>query len=132
MAEGLEVPREVRVVPDDPETVPLPIVETEGRAWGLVGPGMGAHLRSMHRISLRPGGRTVPLRHPMEAVYYVIAGAGEVHDLDLDVRHQIVVGGMVLVDPGTRYRITAGLDGSEVVGGPCPPDPQLYAAPGGK
>jgi len=117
------------VVPDD-STVPLPIVETEGNAWVLVGPGMGAYLRSMHRISLRPGGRTIPLRHPMEAVYYVIAGTVEIHDLDVDVRHKVLTGGMVLIDPGTRYRIAAGSGGSEVVGGPCPADPRLYATSG--
>ena len=65
----------------------------------------------------------------MEAVYYVITGTVEVHDLDENARHQVTTGGMVLVDPGTRYRITAGLEGSEVVGGPAPADPQLYAAP---
>jgi quercetin dioxygenase-like cupin family protein len=124
----LEIPREVRVVRDDAETLPLPIVETDGSAWALVWPGMGAHLRSMHRISLRPAGQTIPLRHPMEAVYYVIAGTVEVHDLDLKARHQVVSGGMLLVDPGTRYRITAGPEGSEIVGGPCPADPGLYAA----
>jgi len=125
---GLEVPREIRVVPDDPGTIPLPMVETKGTAWALVWPGMGAHLRSMHRISLRPGGRTVSLRHPMEAVYYVIAGTAEVHDLNVDVRHQVTTGGMVLVDPDTPYRIAAGLEGSEVVGGPSPADPRIYQA----
>jgi hypothetical protein len=130
-SDGLEVPREVRVVPDDSEGLPLGIVAAEGNAWGLVGPEMGAHLRSMHRISLRPEGFTIPLRHPMEAVYYVIAGAVEIHDLDSDVRHQTATGGMVLVDPGTRYQLIAGSAGSEIVGGPCPADPRLYAAPGG-
>ena len=116
----------------DVPTVPLPLVETEGNAWALVWPGMGAHLRSMHRISLRPGGRTVEFRHPMEAAYYVISGTVEVHDLDVDLRHKVSTGGMVLVDPRTRYRIAAGLEGSEVVGGPCPADPGLYAAAGGE
>lgn len=128
---GMEVPREVRVVPDDRERLSLPIVAAEGNAWALVGPEMGAYLRSMLRISLRSGGGTVPLRHPMEAVYYVIAGAVEIHDLDSDVRHQTATGGMVLVDPGTRYQLIAGSGGSEIVGGPCPADPRLYAAPGG-
>ena len=125
---GLEVvSREIRVVPDNSETILLPIVETEGSAWALVWPGMGAHLRSMHRISLPPGGRTIALRHPMEAVYYVFAGSAEVQDLDANIHHQLIQGGMVLVDPGTRYCIAAGLEGSEIVGGPCPADPQMYA-----
>jgi mannose-6-phosphate isomerase-like protein (cupin superfamily) len=124
-----EVAREVRVVVDDPDAVPMSLVETRGRAWALVWPGMGAHLRSMHRISLHPDGATIPLRHPMEAVYYVIEGTVEVHDMELDVRHPVVEGGMILVDPGTLYRFTAGSEGSEVVGGPSPADPLLYAAP---
>jgi hypothetical protein len=66
----------------------------------------------------------------MEAVYYVIAGTVEVHDLDVDARHQVITGGMILVDPGTRYRIAAGPGGSEVVGGPSPADPMLYAESG--
>ena len=28
----------------------------------------------MHRIRLAPGARTIPQRHPMEAVYYVLSG----------------------------------------------------------
>jgi hypothetical protein len=66
----------------------------------------------------------------MEAVYYVFAGTVEVHDLDLDVRRQVITGGMILVDPGTRYRFAAGPDGSEVVGGPSPADPMLYTTLG--
>jgi len=124
-----KIPREVRVVPDDPTTFPLSMVETRGRAWAVVWPGMGAHLRSFHRLSFEPGGRTIPLRHPMEAVYYVIAGTVEVHDLDVDARRQVISGGMILVDPGTRYSIAAGPEGSEVVGGPSPADPMVYTPP---
>jgi mannose-6-phosphate isomerase-like protein (cupin superfamily) len=62
----------------------------------------------------------------MEAVYYVIAGGVGVEDLDAGTEHQVGPGGMFLIDPGTRYRIASALDGSEVVGGPCPADPQLY------
>ena len=65
----------------------------------------------------------------MEAVYYVIAGTVEVHDLDVDARHQVISGGMFLVDPGTRYTLVAGPEGSEVVGGPSPADPLLYTTP---
>jgi len=123
---GPELPREVRVIRDDPTTPTLPIIEQEGIAHALVWPGTGAHLRSMHRISLQSGGRTISLRHPMEAVYYVIGGEVDVEDLDTRTQHRVGPGGMFLVDPGTRYRVSATENGSEVVGGPCPADPALY------
>jgi quercetin dioxygenase-like cupin family protein len=114
------------VIRDDPATPSLAIIEHDGNARALVWPGVGAHMRSMHRISLEGGGRTVSLRHPMEAVYYVIRGEVEIEDLDTRAQHRVEPGGMFLVDPGTRYRIAAGSDGSELVGGPCPADPKLY------
>ncbi len=83
-------------------------------------------MRSMHRISLSGGGRTISLRHPMEAVYYVISGEVDVEDLDTGTQHRVGPGGMFLVDPGTGYRVSATNDGTEVVGGPCPADPALY------
>jgi quercetin dioxygenase-like cupin family protein len=124
-----DVPRVVQVIPDDPDLAPLPIVEDGGRAWAVVWPGVGAHLRSMHRISLIPTGSTVPMRHPMEATYYVLAGTVEVDDLESRTRHVLVAGSMALIDPGTSYRMIAGPGGCEVVGGPCPPDPGLYMTP---
>jgi hypothetical protein len=66
----------------------------------------------------------------MEAVYYVISGEVDIEDLDDLARHRVGPGGMFLVDPGTRYRIAAGSDGSELVGGPCPADPALYDSMG--
>ena len=124
--DGFDIPREVRVISDDADSVSLPMVEAAGSARALVWPGTGAHMRSMNRISLQPGGRTIPLRHPMEAVYYVISGAAEVLDLETNRRHRITAGGMFLVDPGTGYRIETQTDITEIVGGPCPADPRLY------
>lgn len=114
------------MISDDSEALPLPVIEQAGTARALIWPGVGAHMRSMHRISLRGGGRTISLRHPMEAVYYVITGAVDVEDLDTRTRQKVGTGGMFLVDPSTRYRIESGTDGSELVGGPCPADPRLY------
>ncbi len=122
----MEVPRQVRIIPDDPARPMLPIVEKLGSARALVWPGSGAHMRSMHRISLSRGGVTTTLQHPMEAVYYVMSGDVEVEDVGANTRHPVGPGGMFLVDPGTTYRISANSDGSELVGGPCPADPTLY------
>ncbi|HEU4917598.1 MAG TPA: cupin domain-containing protein [Acidimicrobiia bacterium] len=118
--------REIRIIAEDPSLPHLPIIEEDGQASALVWPGIGAHMRSMHRISLEAGGRTVSLRHPMEAVYYVISGELNVEDLDTRAKHRVGPGGMFLVDPSTGYRMWAGSDGSELVGGPCPADPAVY------
>jgi quercetin dioxygenase-like cupin family protein len=119
--------REVRVL-DAGEACPaLPLVDGEGVARAVVWPGVGARLRSMHRIRLAPGARTIPLRHPMEAVYYVMSGAGTVQDSDEPTARQLAEGAMVHVEPGTGYVVQAGPEGIEIMGGPCPADPALYA-----
>jgi mannose-6-phosphate isomerase-like protein (cupin superfamily) len=103
---------------------PLDIVESSGSAVAVIWPGMGARLRSMHRISLGAAGRTVELRHPSEAVYYMIAGDGTVRDHD--ETHALKPGSMFLVEAETSYVIEGGAGGAELVGGPCPPDQALY------
>lgn len=108
----------------------LPLVEGGGEARALIWPGVGARLRTMHRISLAEGGRTGELRHPGEAVYYVIAGGGRVREPGGDSQ-EVREGSMVLVEAGTAYVIESGPGGAELVGGPCPPDPRLYAHLGG-
>jgi mannose-6-phosphate isomerase-like protein (cupin superfamily) len=102
-------------------------VDGEGVALAVIWPGVGAQLRSMHRIRLAPGARTVPLRHAMEAVYYVMSGAGTVLDPDEPVARPLTEGAMVHVEPGTGYVLAAGPEGIEVIGGPCPADSALYA-----
>ena len=80
----------------------------------------------MQTIDLDPGGATVLLSHPMEAVYYVRAGTGVALDPDANDEFAIELGSMVHVEPGTRYRFEAGSDGMRLVGGPSPPDPEWY------
>jgi quercetin dioxygenase-like cupin family protein len=105
----------------------LPLVENGGSASAIVWPGTGATLRSMHRIELSGGGRTVTLRHPMEAVYYVVSGQGTVQDPAEGSDDQpLVEGSMVHIEPGTAYRFRAGDNGMLLIGGPCPADPALY------
>ena len=100
------------------------LVAEGGSARAVVWPGVGAELRSMQRISLGPSGRTRCLRHPGEAVYYVISGSGSVRDET--ATEGLVEGSMIHVEPGTEYEVAAGPDGIELVGGPCPADPALY------
>jgi quercetin dioxygenase-like cupin family protein len=115
----------VVAVADGPE---LDLVTGDGAAQAVIWPGMGATLRSMHRISLAPGSSTVELRHPGDAVYYVIGGGGEARDRDDGTGQPLVEGSMVHVDGGTSYQLVATDGGMELVGGPAPADPALYGA----
>lgn len=117
----------VRILTDDDSCPDLPIVEGGGRAWAVVWPGVGARLRSLHRISLDPRSRTVELLHPMEAVYYIMGGTATVLDKSNGGRQQLRHGSMAHIDPGTPYVFEAGEGGAEILGGPCPPDPSMYA-----
>jgi quercetin dioxygenase-like cupin family protein len=118
----------LRVLTLDAACPALPLVESgAGRAVALVWPGTGAAQRSMHHILLDPGAATVKLRHPGEAVYYVKSGTGQAIDPDDGSAQPLVEGSMVHIGPGTAYRFQAGEAGMELLGGPSPPDPALYA-----
>lgn len=116
----------VQVVDVDDRCPILPIVEGDGVVRAVIWPGMGATSRSMHRITLSPGSSTGLLRHPMEAVYYVISGVASVHDGANGTSEQLRPGSMAFVEPDTAYVLAAGAEPVELVGGPCPPDPSLY------
>lgn len=118
--------RQVQVLQDNADCPELPIVESNGRAWAVVWPDVGAELRSLHHISLSREGRTIALEHPMEAVYYVMEGSAVALDLDANTRQQLIEGSMSHIDPGTTYVFEAGPVGAEIIGGPCPPDHRLY------
>jgi hypothetical protein len=120
------LPEVVRVLLDDSSCPELDIIEQGGTARAIAWPGVGSHMRSMHRISLTSGGTSRPLRHPMESVYYVIQGEATANDLDDGIGHELVARSMILIDPGTTYTLSGGAHGAEIVGGPCPPDPGLY------
>lgn len=118
-------PDAVRIL--DGEGPPLKLLEAGGGvAEAIIWPGNGATLRSMHRFRLTPSGRTQPQRHPMEAVYYVVRGTASVLDPDENESFELNAGSMVHVEPRTTYIFHSGTDGAEIVGGPCPADPQLY------
>lgn len=118
--------RRVQILQDDAACPALPIVEGEGLARAVVWPGVGAHLRSMHRISLGPGARTVRMQHPMEAVYFIMKGRGAAVDDGTQTSSALVTGSMALIEPGTPYSFSAGDESVEIVGGPCPADPAMY------
>lgn len=122
----MEEVAQVRILKDDDSCPDLPIVDGGGRAWAVVWPRVGAHLRSMHHISLDPGSKTVELTHPMDAVYYVMGGTGSVLDSKEDIRQDLIEGSMAHIEAGTPYVFEAGPGGAEILGGPCPPDPDMY------
>jgi hypothetical protein len=119
-------PDRVQILRDDDTCPDLPIVEDGGKAWAVVWPGVGARLRSIHHISLDPGGRTVELAHPMEAVYYVMRGEATAVDPSDASRQELIPGAMAHIEPATPYVFEAGSDGADIIGGPCPPDPRMY------
>lgn len=116
----------VQIIDADDSCPLLPLVEG-GSARAVVWPGVGARERSMHLIELRGGGRTIEMSHPMEAVYYVLEGAVVAVDSSDGSRQDAIAGSMVFVQPGTPYVIAAEDGPARLVGGPCPPDPALYA-----
>jgi quercetin dioxygenase-like cupin family protein len=113
---------------DSDAGAPLSIVASGGSAGAIVWPGMGAELRSLHRIELKPGGETVEMRHPSEAVYYVVRGGGQALDGSDGSSKPLGEGAMAHVEAGTPYRLQAGAAGVVLVGGPAPADPTLYGA----
>ncbi len=116
----------VQVLRGSAEAVPLPLIDSGGEALAVVWPGVGSQHRSLHRLLLEPGGRTVELRHPSESVYYLRSGSAAVTDGDSGERHPLIEGSMVHVDQSTAHQFEAGAEGAEIVGGPCPPDPSIY------
>ena len=80
----------------------------------------------MHLITLDPDGLTSLQRHTSESVYHVSAGDGTVSDLDNGEHHAVITGSMLFVEPNTAYQFRAGPTGAVLIGGPCPPDENLY------
>jgi quercetin dioxygenase-like cupin family protein len=99
-----------------------------GSARVIVGPHMGAEHRTMCRLELEPGSSTRTLRHPSEAVWYVVSGHGKVLRVDADPL-SLEPGAMVHVGPASTYTLRASdAEALVVVGGPSPPDPELGRA----
>jgi hypothetical protein len=102
------------------------IVRGDGTCTPIVWPGMGATERSIHLLQLGPHSRTIRMRHPSEAAYYVADGEARIVDYDAGSSSPLVAGSMFHVEPGTTYGIHTGAVGARILGGPCPPDPALY------
>lgn len=116
-------PGEIQVLRVDRDFVPI---RGRGEVRAVVWPGMGAQHRSMHYVRLALGETSHTWRHPGEAVYYVLDGSGWFEDHTAGGRHEVSEGLIVHVSAGTSYTMTA-REALTCVGGPCPPDPALYA-----
>ncbi len=90
-------------------------------AW----PGTGSRFRAMHRVDLTPAGRTKLLRHPSEAAYVVATGSVDVIRPHGQTRS--VEAPTVLFVPARTGYAFASSGGATIFGGPCPPDPAMYA-----
>lgn len=118
-----ESPPGIRVLGVDDWGPPLPLAEGDATIRPIVWSGMGARERTLHHLRFGAGGRTIVLSHAGEAVYYVIEGAvtatsvGSGQDEVID----LVAGGMVHLEPGERYYLSAAAS-AVVIGGPCPVD----------
>lgn len=117
---------QVQIIAADDSCPLLPLIDGEGTARAVIWPGVGATQRSMHLIELPPGGKTIRMQHPMEAVYYVLEGATIAADMSDSTRQEASTGAMIFVEPNTPYVISADGGPTRLVGGPCPPDETLY------
>lgn len=101
----------------------LGICKGSGTVREMVGPSTGARTRSLYWMELAEGASTIALKHPDEAVYYVVSGSVRV-ETTTGTPHHLSEGGMFHVRPATDYTIVADTD-AEVVGGPSPVDPDF-------
>lgn len=104
----------------------LDLVRGEGTCTPVIWPGMGAAERSLHLLRLGRHARTLRMRHPSEAAYYVAGGEARVVDHDAGSSWPLAAGSMFHVAPGTAYGIHTDGTSARILGGPCPPDPALY------
>ncbi len=72
----------------------LDIVRGEGSCTPVIWPGMGATERSIHLLLLGPRSRTIRMRHPSEAAYYVVDGEARIVDHDAGSFWPLVAVGM--------------------------------------
>ncbi|MDU7840178.1 MAG: hypothetical protein E7J63_17965 [Pantoea sp.] len=117
---------QVKVVDSATDCPELDIVNGQGTVKVMFWPGNGSLKRSMHYHQLQDESSLFPLQHPFDCVYYVLKGAGTIKDGLTGEQQSLVEGSIIHIDKHESYTITAGNDGIDFVGGPCPPDDKLY------
>ncbi len=106
----------------------LSVLEGEGACHEVIGPRVGAELRSLYHFDLAPETATKAFRHDHEAVYYVISGNVRVESSTSPIV-SLSAGGMVHIRPRADYRIVAESQAA-LVGGPSPVD-RAFGTPSG-
>jgi|AntRauTorcE11898_2_1112593.scaffolds.fasta_scaffold21724_2 quercetin dioxygenase-like cupin family protein len=117
----------VKVLRPEKDFVLIPYVK-EGTAKAIIWPGMGAKYGVMNYFVMKPGGENVPHKHDdSEDMFYIAQGQGVVADLDNNIEHPIEAGCFVYVEPGTMHAAKSyGPDDYISIGGPTPPDPEMF------
>ncbi|MFE7215669.1 cupin domain-containing protein [Streptomyces sp. NPDC057611] len=118
MTEAMAV-GQLQVVRRDEWGKPVPIIRGTGECREIVGTRTGCALRSLYHVDLGQLSSTVTLKHPGEAVYYVLEGSAEFSSAAGGMT--VPAGGMVHVAPGNTYTISS-VVGARVLGGPAPVD----------
>jgi quercetin dioxygenase-like cupin family protein len=115
---------EARIISEQLWGPPLDLVEGSGTCREVIGVGSGNSFRSLYRFELPVGSATTRLKHPVEAVYYVVSGSVEVSSSTAEGNRALSMGGMLHVRPFGDYAMQAQED-AVVIGGPCPVDPDF-------
>lgn len=121
----------IKVLSTDTDYVNIPYIKGKN-VKGVVWPGMGSKFATFNYFEMVPGDENVPHVHwHSEDIFYILAGEGYVVDLDSGEEQYIKKGSIVFVEPGTRHTVkVTGTEPYSSIGGPCPPDPEMFARAG--
>jgi quercetin dioxygenase-like cupin family protein len=114
----------IRVVRLADDALDLPLAGGGGRVRALLRPEVGARERALLYVELPAQAASAVLRHPFEAAYFVVRGEGAVRAEPGGPAHPVREAQMIYVPPGVAYRLVGP---AVFAGGPCPPDPALFA-----
>lgn len=110
------------------DALELPLATGGGRVRALLRPEVGARERALLYVELPAQATSAVLRHPFEAAYFVVQGAGAVRAEPGGPTHPVREAQMIYVPPQVAYRLVGP---AVFAGGPCPPDLALFAGAGG-
>jgi quercetin dioxygenase-like cupin family protein len=123
----------IKVLNVNKDFVRIPFIPG-GDARIVIWPGMGAKYASYHYFIMKPGQETIAHAHEKsEDFIYIIQGRGEVVDVDKGTAYPFEPGCIIYIEPKVTHILRCNKDSPDdyiAVGGPCPPDPELYRAAG--
>lgn len=113
----------IRVVELEKDSIDVDLVVGTGRSRAVSRPGFGASERSVFYIELDEGSSSKELKHPYEAVYYIVSGKGQVVDTDSGRIYDVKEGAVIYLTPNQGYKF---IGPAVFAGGSCPLDVDLY------